>query len=69
MKFNNTIRKNKKFKDIYILKKDIKLDEVNFCDGEVMDCKYVTVDEFKKMIENDECIFKCYEDTIFSENN
>lgn len=36
---------------------------------ELMDCKYVTLEQFKIMIKNDECTFKKYEDTIFYDNN
>lgn len=36
---------------------------------EWMDCKYVTLEQFKIMIKNDECTFKKYEDTIFYDNN
>lgn len=34
-----------------------------------MDCKYVTIDEFKEMIENGECTFTSFEQTIFYDNN
>ena len=34
-----------------------------------MNCKYVTLEQFKSMIENDECTFKKFEDTIFYDNN
>lgn len=34
-----------------------------------MDCKYVTLEQFKTMIENKECTFEKFEDTIFYNNN
>lgn len=41
------------FRDIYLIKEDINLDEISFND-EVIDAKYVTIEEFSKMIENNE---------------
>ena len=41
------------FRDIYLIKEDINLDELSFND-EVIDGKYVTIEEFSKMIENNE---------------
>lgn len=41
------------FRDIYLIKQDINLDELSFND-EVIDAKYVTIEEFSKMIENNE---------------
>ena len=61
------IRKNK-IRDIYILKKDIPINEFKYNDGEVINCKYVTIDEFKELIENKECTFEKFEDTIFYNN-
>ena len=34
-----------------------------------MNCKYVDLEEFKKMIKNKECTFEKFEDTIFYNNN
>ena len=42
----NTIR------DIYVIKKDIKLNELHFNDGEVISAKYVTIGELSYMIEH-----------------
>lgn len=33
-----------------------------------MDCKYVNLEQFKIMIENNECTYKKFEDTIFYNN-
>ena len=41
------------FRDIYLIKEDINLDELSFND-EVIDAKYVTIEDFSKMIENNE---------------
>lgn len=42
------------FRDIYILKRDVKLSELNFEDGEVINAKYVSIEEFENMIYNGE---------------
>ena len=39
------------FRDVYLIKDNIKLDNIKFIDGEVSDAKYVTMDEFKEMLE------------------
>lgn len=64
-----TIKKGNKLHDIYIVKKDVLLSDISFNDGEVMDCKYVTLDKFKEMIEKGECSFKTFEQTIFYDND
>ena len=69
LKLIKTLKKNHKIRDIYIIKKDIPLDSSKYNDGEVMDCKYVTLEQFKIMIENKECTFEKFEDTIFYNNN
>ena len=69
LKLVKTLRRKNKFRDIYIMKKDIPLDLIKYNDGEVMACKYVTLEQFKTMIENNECTFKKFEDTIFYNNN
>ena len=68
LKLVKTLKRKNKFRDIYILKKDIPIDSINYNDGEVMDCKYVTLEQFKIMIENSECTYKKFEDTIFYNN-
>lgn len=64
-----TMKRESRFRDIYVVKKDVSLDDISFNDGEVMDCKYVTLDEFKEMIEKGECSFKSFEQTIFYDND
>jgi mutator protein MutT len=44
--------------DIWVIKKDITLEELNLKEDEVSDAKYVSIDTFKKMLENDEAIKK-----------
>ena len=45
-------------RNIYVIKKDINLNELYFNDGEVINIKYVTIKEFSNMIENGES-FEC----------
>ncbi len=44
-----TIKKEHKFKDIFLFKKDINIKDLKFFDGEVIDAKWVTIEEFNKM--------------------
>lgn len=69
LKLVQTLKRKNKFRDIYIIKKDIPLETIEYNDGEVMDCKYVTLEQFKTMIKNNECTFDKFEDTIFYDNN
>ena len=38
------------FRDIYLVNKEIPLEQIKFIDGEVINAKYVTIDEFNEMI-------------------
>lgn len=49
--FYTTLKKKNTFRDIFILYKDIELNSIKFNDGEVRDCKYVSVSELKEIIE------------------
>lgn len=69
LKLVKTMKKDGAFRDIYVVKKDILIDEISFNDGEVMDCKYVTLDEFKEMIEKGECSVVDFKRTIFYDND
>lgn len=69
LKLIKTLKQKNKFRDIYIIKKDIPLEDFKYNTEEVMNCKYVTFEQFKLMIKNDECTFKKLEDTIFYDNN
>ena len=37
------------FKDMFWIKKDIKINDIKLADGEVIDAKWVTIEEFEKM--------------------
>lgn len=69
LKLIKILKRKNKFRDIYIIRKDIPLYSIKYNDGEVMDCKYVTLNEFKAMIENNECTFQKFEETIFYNND
>lgn len=44
------------FKDIWLFKKDVDLNELKFVDGEVIDAKWVTIEELSKMKEKNETV-------------
>ena len=44
------------FRDIYLIKKNIDLNTIKYKDGEVVNVKYVTIDEFNSMIQNNETL-------------
>ena len=44
------------FKDLWLFRKDIDLKDVTFPDGEAIDAKWVSIEEFMKMYENKEII-------------
>jgi mutator protein MutT len=50
LKIIKTYKTGNKIRDIYVIIKNIKIEDINFLDGEVKDCKYVTIEELKKMI-------------------
>ena len=47
-------RDDRFFRDIYLIKADLKLENIKFNDREVINAKFVTIDEFKDMIKNNE---------------
>lgn len=63
------LKRENLFRYIYILFKDIPIDNYSFNDNEVMDCRYVNIEEFKEMIKKGESTFKSFEDTIFYNSN
>ncbi len=56
--FYKTLRDDnaKDFKDIWLFKKNLEIKDLHFTDGEVVDSKWVTIDEFQEMINNKEII-------------
>ncbi len=56
--FYKTIRDDKArdFKDIWLFRKDIELKELNFSDNEVVEAKWVTIDEFEEMLNKKEIV-------------
>lgn len=44
------------FKDLWLFRRDVKKEEITFPDGEAIDYKWVTIDEFMKMYNNKEIV-------------
>lgn len=44
------------FKDIWLFKKDIKSEQITFPDGEAVDFKWVSIDEFEEMLKDDRIV-------------
>ena len=55
--FLKTAKNDNVFKEIYLFKKDIPIDEINFKDGEAQNAKWVTIDEFIKMFEDGQIVY------------
>ena len=49
-----TAKEKHTYRDIYIIKKDIPIETLKFNDDEVVDAKYVTIEELNQMINNGE---------------
>ena len=62
--FVTTLKRKNIFRDCYVLLKDISIEQITFNDDEVINCKYVTLNEFKNIIKNGESTF-----TDFSQTN
>lgn len=58
LKLVRTLKRKNIFRDCYVLLKDIDIKEISFNDNEVMDCKYVSLEEFDEMIKRGESTFK-----------
>ena len=67
LKLIKTLKKENVFRDCYIIKKDILLKDITFNDNEVMNCKYVSLDEFKEIIKSGKSTFTDFSQTIFNE--
>ena len=52
LKILKTVIGEKTIRDIYIINKDIAIEDIKFNDGEVINAKYVTIKEFEKMIDD-----------------
>ena len=61
IKLNNgilfkTVKKEHKFKDLYLFYQDIDIKDIKFEDNEVIDVKWVTIDEYLDMFKNGEIV-------------
>lgn len=54
--FLKSVRHIHGFKEIYVFKKDILIQNLSFKDGEVINAKWVTIDEFMTMFNNREIV-------------
>ena len=50
------LKREKDFKDIWLFKRDVKDEEIKFADGEVIDTKWVSIEEFLKMFEEKQIV-------------
>ena len=68
LKLIKTLKKENVFRDCYIIKKDIDLSAVKYNDGEVVNAKYVTIDEFNSMLLRNETLeYLKYFSTLYKE--
>lgn len=44
------------FKDLWLFKKDIDIEDITFPDGESIEAKWVTIDEFEELVESKQVI-------------
>ena len=64
----------KSIREIWVVKKDIKIEELKFVDTEVSDAKFVSLSEFEKMLKNNETFnnlqyfIELYNDILSEEN-
>lgn len=55
-----SFKREKGFVDVWLIKKDIELEELVLLKEEVIDAKWVTLAEIKKMLENGEMVVSIY---------
>lgn len=67
LKLVKTLKRKNVFRDCYVLLKDININEISFNDNEVMDCKYVSLEEFEEIIKRGESTFKDVSQTNLEE--
>ena len=51
-----TIKKENQFKDLYLFVKDINVEDIRFQDNEATDVKWVNIDKFIRMYQNNEIV-------------
>ncbi len=51
-----TAKNSERFKEIYLFKKDINIEDIKFRDDECIDAKWVGIDEFTYMLDNGEIV-------------
>ena len=56
-RFLKTAKNENVFKEIFVFKMDISIDDISFKDKEAKDAKWVSIDEFTKMFESGEIVY------------
>ncbi len=60
LKHIKTLKQNRKerncFREIYLLEKNIKLNDIKYSDGEVVDAKFVTLQEMEKLLKENKMV-------------
>lgn len=51
-----TVKKEHQFKDIYLFYQDIDINNIKFIDNEVIDVKWVSINEYMNMFKNNEIV-------------
>ncbi len=54
--FLKSVKRENHFKEIYLFKRDVLLEELNFSDGEALAGKWVSIDEFMKMFNDGDIV-------------
>ncbi len=55
--YKTIVRKDKNnFKDLWLFRRDIDAREITFPDGEATEAKWITIDEFNKMVQKNEIV-------------
>ena len=55
--FLKTAKNEHVFKEIFLFKMDLSIEDINFKDGEAIDAKWVTIDEFEKMFNDGDIVY------------
>ena len=55
--YKTVVRKDKNnFKDLWLFRRAIDAKNITFPDGEATEAKWITIDEFNKMVQNNEIV-------------
>ena len=54
--FLKSVKREHEFKEIYLFNKDIDITYIKFCDNEAIDAKWVSINQFMDMFNNNEIV-------------